>query len=342
MDPLEAVRHLAGLQAQTTSTWYTGMWGRLAGFDPVALSTHLEARRVVRLSVMRGTIHLLTGDDALAFRPQVQVVHDRMLQGSFGRQLAGIDIDRVADAGRRMVDEEPLTFDELGRRLQLLWPGGDRLALAMAVRARHALVQVPPRGLWRRSGLARHTSAENWLGRPLSRSVGAEMLVLRYLAAFGPASVMDAQAWSGLTRLKAVVDMLRPRLVTFEDEQGRELVDLPDAPRPGPEVEVPVRLLYDYDNLFLAYADRSRFLPAGLDLALPAGPGAHYGMVLVDGMVGGWWQHVRHPGRSTVVVHPRRAVARGLIRQLEAEGTSLARFLGPDDADPTVDVDTSR
>ncbi len=153
---------------------------------------------------------------------------------------------------------------------------------------------------------------------------------------------MDAQAWSGLTRLKAVVGMLRPRLVTFEDEQGRELVDLPDAPRPGPEVEAPVRLLYDYDNLFLAYADRSRFLPAGLDLALPAAPGPHYGMVLVDGMVGGWWQHTRHPGRSTIVVHPRRTIAGRFLGQLEAEGMSLARFLGPDDADAAVQVDASR
>ncbi len=336
---LDAVHHLAGLQAQTTSTWYTGLWGRLRAFEPEELSGLLEDRHAVRLSVMRGTIHLVNGADALAFRPVVQIVHDRMLRGSFGRLLVGLDVEKVASAGRAMVDEEPLTFHELGSRLQRRWPSRDRLALAMVVRARHALVQVPPRGLWQRSGLARHTSAEAWLGHPLGTDDRPDAMILRYLAAFGPASVMDAQAWSGLTRLTPAFERLRAGLVRFEDEHGREVFDLPDAPRPGPEVTAPVRLLYDYDNLFLSHADRTRFIPDDVLVELPGSPGAHFGMMLVDGVVAGWWQHAGGADGPGIVIHPWRKPTREITRAVTDEAVGLARFLEPDTADPAVRID---
>lgn len=338
MPPLAAVHHLAGLQAQTTATWYTGLWGRLADFDPRLLSDLLERRAVVRISVMRGTIHLVTAADALAFRPVLQVVHDRMLQGSFGRSLAGLDLAAVAAAGRKMVDEEPMTFDQLGRQLVEGWPDRDRLALAMVVRFREALVQVPPRGLWKRSGQARHTSAEAWLDRGLSADGRPDDLVVRYLAAFGPASIMDIQAWSGLTRVAEVVDRLRPGLAVFADEGGRELFDLPDAPRPGGDVEAPVRLLYDYDNLFLSHADRSRVIPGDFRIALPDKPGAHYGMVLIDGMIGGWWQHVTAAGGSMLVIHPAARMSPAVADEVTTEAAALVRFLDPDHPDPGVAI----
>lgn len=339
MPPLAAVHHLAGLQAQTTATWYTGLWGRLADFDPHLMSDLLERREVVRISVMRGTIHLVTAADALAFRPVLQVVHERMLQGSFGRKLAGLDLAAIAAAGREMVNQEPLTFDELGRRLLGVWPDRDRLALAMAVRFREALVQVPPRGLWKRSGQARHTSAEAWLGRALCTDDRPDDLVMRYLAAFGPASVMDIQAWSGLTRLAEVVDRVRPGLAVFADERGRELFDVPDAPRPGADVEAPVRLLYDYDNLFLSHGDRSRVIPDDLRVELPDKPGPHYGMVLIDGMIGGWWQHVTAAVGSTVVVHPGSGLSPAVAEEVTAEAAALVRFLDPDHPAPGVVIE---
>lgn len=334
ISPLEAVHHLAGLQAQTTTTWYTGLWGRLAGFDPEELSAPLAERTLARISLMRGTIHLVTADDALAFRPVVQVVHDRMLQGSFGKRLVDVDIEAVATAGRALVDAEPMTFSALGARLHETWPDHDPFAMSMVVRGKVALVQVPPRGLWRRSGQARHTSAEAWLGRPLGGSTDPDAMVLRYLAAFGPATVMDIQAWCGLTRLAEVIDRHRAALVSFVDERGRELFDLPDAPRPSPEVEAPVRLLYDYDNLFLSHADRSRVIPDDLHLDLPAKPGPHYGMVLVDGMISGWWQHVTHREASTLVIHPSSKLAKGVSAAVTTEAEALARFLDP--AEPEV------
>ncbi|HEX2036936.1 MAG TPA: winged helix DNA-binding domain-containing protein, partial [Chloroflexota bacterium] len=241
----QAIEHLVGLQAQTPHTWYVGLWTRLEGFRPPLVADLLAERRVVRLALMRSTIHLVTARDCLFLRPLVQPVIERSMNGNFGRSLAGVDAAALAAAGRALVEERPLTFTELGKRLAERWPGRDPAALAQAVRAWVPLVQVPPRGLWGTSGQARHTSAESWLGRPLDPAPSLEELVVRYLAAFGPAGVMDMQTWSGLTRLGEVVEGLRPRLVTFRDEQGRELFDLPDAPRPDPDTPAPPRFLYD-------------------------------------------------------------------------------------------------
>ena len=193
-----AIEHLVGLQAQTPHTAYTGLWTRLAGFRPEDLSDLLVARQVVRIALMRGTIHLVTARDAWGLRPLVQPVLDRTQKGQFGRRLEGVDLDAVVEMGRAFVETEPRTFKALGDHLLTRWPGRDRFGLEQAVRAGVPLVQVPPRGLWGRSGPIAHTSIGAWLGDPPDASLTLESMVLRYLGAFGPASVKDAQAWCGL------------------------------------------------------------------------------------------------------------------------------------------------
>jgi hypothetical protein len=202
--------------------------------------------------------------------------------------------------------------------------------MAMLVRVREALVQLPPRGVWGRSGQAVHTTAQVWLGRPLQDAPSPARLVLRHLAAFGPATVMDAQTWSGLTRLGEVFDALRPRLRTFRDEDGRELFDLPDAPRPDADTPAPVRFLPDFDNVLLSHADRSRFGagPTGWDLwqrerVVP-------GFVLVDGEVRATWSVARERDRALLQVRPGARLAARDRRAVEAEGHALLGFLAPD------------
>ncbi|ADB53731.1 winged helix DNA-binding domain-containing protein [Conexibacter woesei] len=332
----ETVELLGGMQAQTTHTWYVGLWCRLDPFSPDTVGRMLTDRELVRIGLQRSTIHLVTADDALRMRPLLDPVLAKPLS-SFARNLDGIDRDAVTEAARGILEAEPLTWAALGRRLEQQWPGRDPASLAQIARARLALVQLPPRGVWGASGQALHTTVERWLGRPLDPRPSVERLFLRYLAAFGPASAMDAQAWCGLTRLKAVADELRDQLVTFTDAAGRELFDLPGAPRPDPDTPVPVRFLYDYDNLLLSHADRSRFssdVPLGDAFAgLP--PQKSPGALLVDGVVRGSWLFERERDAAALTVRTA-GLSRAASRDVVEEGEALLHFLAPERADRRV------
>ena len=237
--PVEAaIEHLIGMQAQAPNPPYVGLCTRLENFHPDKLTRLILDRRAVRIALMRNTVHLVSAHDCLKLRPLVQPVIDRGLNANRAHRagVEGVDIEALSAAGRALLEERPRTAKELGVLLQERWPERDPASLARAIRHLVPLVQVPPRGVWGKSGPAAHTTAEAWLGRPLDRDPSLEEMVVRYLGAFGPASVKDAQTWSGLTRLGKVVDRLRPRLLSFRDEHGGELSDLADAPRPDPDV----------------------------------------------------------------------------------------------------------
>jgi hypothetical protein len=326
---LDLTDELVGLQAQTPHSWYVGFWNRLVDVSPEEISAHLESRELVRLGLMRATIHLVTAEDAVAIRPLLDAVVQRPLS-NFAKNLVGLDLAELARVGRRLLESEPMTFSELGRAMSRRWPDRDPASLAQVVRAHEALVQVTPRGLWGRSGQARHTTLKAWLGLGLGPGMTREALVLRYLCAYGPASVMDIQAWCGLTRLAAVVDGLRPGLVVMHDEHGRELFDLPDAPRPGEDVPAPVRLLYDFDNLLLSHADRSRFITGAAHAQQfdPHGPMPR--IVLVDGTTAGVWTHERTAACSTLTIRAFDRFDAATVAECETEGASLLRFLDAD------------
>ncbi|MBT2902007.1 winged helix DNA-binding domain-containing protein, partial [Streptomyces sp. McG3] len=234
MSAKDAVAHLLGLQAQNTRPPYFQLYARLADFDPEELSALMESREVVRIVTLRSTLHTHTADDALTLRPLVQAARERELK-TFRRGLEGVDLDRLAAVAEELVVERPRPVKELREELLARWPDADPLALTVAARCLLPLVQVTPRGLWGRSGQVALTTVEHWLGRPAEPVPAPDATVLRYLGAFGPASVMDFQSWAGLTRTKEVFERLRPRLLTFRDERGVELFDLPDAPRPDPD-----------------------------------------------------------------------------------------------------------
>ncbi len=332
------LERLCGLQAQTPQTWYTALWSRLAGFRAEALSDLLRDRAVVRMALMRSTIHLVTARDAWGFRPLVQPALDRMQGGQFGRRLEGLDVDDVVAMGRAFVEVEPRSFRALGDHLLTRWPERDRMALEQAVRTGVPLVQVPPRGLWRRSGPVAHTSMEAWLGAPPREAMTLHDLVRRYLAGFGPASVMDAQAWCGLTKLGEVFDGLRPGLRTFHDERGRELFDLPESPRPDPGTPAPPRFLYDYENLLLSYADRSRTLIAERVERIVVRSNESISTFLVDGFVAGTWRLERSPGAATLVIVPVIRLSTSERSALTDEGAALLRFAASDAATHDIRV----
>jgi hypothetical protein len=322
--PLDAVHRLVGLQAQVPHDPYTALWSRVDGFRPESLSELLERRDVVRIGVMRGTIHLVTASDCLLLRPLVQPVFEGQLwrHRDHSPALRELDLGPIVAFGKAILDERPRTGRELRTLVAERFPGVDPAALVYACQMRLALVQPPPRGLWRRSAQVAWTTAEGWLGRPLADSPSADDVVLRYLAAFGPAAVADVATWSRLTGLRAVVDRLRPRLATFRDERGRELFDLPDAPRPEPSTRAPVRFLPEYDNVLLSHDDRSRFYAEEERALLAPAWRVGWGSVLHDGLVRAMWRRL---GDELVVRHvplPQRALS-----SVATEGRRLARFL---------------
>ena len=326
-----AVQHLIGLQAQSTNPPYIALWSRLEGFRAMDLSRLLTARRAVRLAFLRSTIHLVTTRDCLAWRATLQPALDRGLYvGSpFGRRLAGVDLARLVAEGRALVEKEPLTLNRLGASLVERRHDADAEALACALRTFLALVQLPPRGVWGAGGLARCTTAEAWLGRPLARAAAPDALVRRYLAAFGPATAADLQAWSGLPGCQELVARLRPGLRVVVDEAGRELFDIPRAPLPDPDTPAPPRFLPEYDNAFLAHADRSRIVAVD-DLSRMRAGNGFLSPFLVDGFVGGTWKVRRSRGAATLVLTPARRLEAADRAALEAEGAPLLAFMAPD------------
>ncbi len=192
---------------------------------------------------------------------------------------------------------------------------------------------MPPRGIWGATGKATWTTTEAWLGRPLATEPTPDELVVRYLAAFGPASVNDMQAWSGLTRLREATERLRPRLAAFRDEAGNELLDLPDAPRPDPDTPAPPRFLPEYDNVLFAHADRSRIIADDRRPPLFAGDGGVLGTVLVDGFLRGTWRLTHGPGTATLRIQPFTRLSATDAAAVADEG---ARLLSSTAADATT------
>jgi hypothetical protein len=305
------------------------LWSRLAGFDPHGLGALMEARRVVRIVAIRVTIHLVTAEDALLLRPVAQEGLDRELRAHRDHRphLAGVDLaPMLAEAGPFLA--EPRTGRQLRAFLAERFPDVDAAALAYACRCLLPLVQVPPRGVWGKAAQVTLATVDGWLGRPVEAAPDVDAVVLRYLAAYGPATAADVATWSSLTGVREVLDRLAPRLRAFTDERGRALVDLPDAPRPAPDTPAPPRFLPEFDNALLSHADRRRFVSDERRVQLGPPPRAA-GTVLVDGGVGGtWWlERDAAAGTTALVVRHLGPLDAVTAEAVDAEGRRLLAFL---------------
>jgi hypothetical protein len=308
----EAIERLVGMQAQVPNGPYVGLWTRLEAFRPDELARMIEGGDAVRGPLFRATLHLVTARDWTELRSLVQPVLERSFRSTaFARSLDGIDLDALLAAGRELLEERPRTRAELGRLLGERWPDRDGGSLAHAITYLVPLVQEPPRGVWGRTGQAAWRPADV----PPEARPSPDELILRYLRAFGPATAADVGTWSGLTGLREPIERLRPQLRTFRDEQGRELLDVPEAPLPDPEAPAPPRFLPDYDNVLLGHADRSRVLAEGRKAAI--------GMptVLVDGFVAATWKL----DPRGILVEPFERLSR---RDRDAVAAEAERLLG--------------
>ncbi|HET6745516.1 MAG TPA: winged helix DNA-binding domain-containing protein [Candidatus Limnocylindria bacterium] len=323
----QAMERLVGMQAQVPTDPYIGLWTRVEGFRTDELADLLASRRAVRATTMlRTTIHLFSARDVLAVRPVLQQVAERHFGYSpFARAIAGIPLPDVLDEGRRLLADGPMAISVLGKRLAERWPGFEPGPLGYAIRYLVPLVQVPPRGLWGRTGQPLCALTEQWLSGVPSVATTIDELVMRYLAAFGPATAADVQIWSWLTGIRAVLERLRPQLRTFRDEAGRELFDVPDGPLPDPETPAPVRFLPEYDNILLSHKDRSRVLDTR-----HAGSTLWKGFILVDGFLKGTWKVERSDDATTLRTLLYEPIERRERIDLREEGERLLAFTDPD------------
>ena len=324
----DAIERLAGLQAQEPRPPFIGLWTRLAGFEREELHAALARRKVVRAPLMRATLHLLSARDYPLWRASLEPV----LAGSMRPITKGLDLDAVLPAARQLLDEEPRTFTELRRLLAARFPDANERGLGAAVRMHVPLVMVPTDDGWGFGRDSRFAPADGWLRRSRSRKPAPAELVRRYLAAFGPASAADFQAWSGLKGARETFDALRPKLETFTDERGRELLDLPDAPRPDEDAPAPARFLPDFDNLVLAHDDRTRVIADDHRGRVTTKNLRIRATFLVDGVVAGAWSVTRKGKRATLRLEPFGRLRKKDLSELTEEGERLLRFVEEDAA----------
>ena len=324
--PLAAIERLAGLQAQVPRPPFVGLWSRVPGFQPAHLAKLVHDRKAVRATMMRGTIHLVSAADYVRLRGALQPMLSAGMRSILGKRVDGLDLDALTAHARDLL---PATFDAVRKGLTAKFPDHDDRALGYAVRMHLPLVLVPTDTRWAYPGNANFHDAEHWLGRPLAESSAAN-LVLRYLAAFGPATPKDAQAWSGVRKLAEVFEALRAKLDVVRDADGRELFDLPGAPRPSADIPAPVRFLPEYDNLLLAYADHSRVIDPVQRPKLTTKNGIVAATFLVDGRVAGTWTLERTKDTAVLSTAPFAKLPKSALAAVHAEAEELLRWHEPD------------
>jgi hypothetical protein len=317
----DVVAHLVAMQSQEPNWPYLGLWSRIAGFSHADLTGPLADNRIVRGSLLRATQHLVTAEDYGWLRPTVQPVLDAGLRSRYFTDQAGdLDPAELAAAGHELLRRGPLTRAALGKELTDRYPGRAGTILAMGLQVTLPVVHPPPNGFWGDWGNRRSTPMALFDG-PLDAAPDPARMVRRYLAAFGPATVLDLQAWSGLKRLREVVEGMGLR--TLRDDQGRQLYDIPGAPYLDGAQPVPVRFLPAYDNLLVGHADRTRVVSDDDRRRVITG-GLVRPTFLVDGFVRGTWSVGRD---GAVTVDPFGPLTAEEDAEVENERSALTTFV---------------
>ena len=334
----DALGRLIALQAQVPSAPHIALWSRLEGFGRALLTERLLDHSVVKATSLRATLHVLRADDYLHFRTTLAPIFESAMTAITKKRGELVEQDRLLDAVRPFIDKQPRTFVEISAFLAAKWPDHDIGGMRYSVRMLLPMLQVPQSDGWGFPGNPAFALAESWLGRSPEESPDQAGLVRRYLAAFGPATIADAQSWTGLVKLTPVFDAMRDELVVLRDETKRALFDLSDAPRPGGDIEAPVRFLPEFDNLLSGHKDRSRFIAAAQRqrVYLPALRVAP--TVLIDGFVAGVWKIETEKKARRLVVELLAAASKATLRAVRQEAERLCCFVEPGSSSCEVDV----
>jgi hypothetical protein len=312
------VEQLLGMQAQEPKPPFIGLWSRIEGFDAADLRGALAGGAVVRATLMRATLHLMSASDYAAFRSALQPALDSAMAGILKARGEGIVVDDVLAAARKLLARgKKLTFDEIRDALRDQFPDVDHRALGYVTRTGLPLVMVPTDDAW---GFPR--DSQFTLVGKVGKQAATEELVRRYLAAFGPATPADMQIWSGLKGLKGVFAAIEDQLEMLDGG----LYDLPGALRPGGDADAPVRFLPAFDNVLLAHKDRTRIIedehrPKVITKNLRIPP-----TFLVDGFAAGIWSIKATKTKATLTIEPFGKLTKKAQKELAQEGEALLRF----------------
>ena len=319
----DGLERVGGLQTQYAPAGYIGLWSRMEGFRRPMLTRALEERRVIQATMMRATIHMVSAADYWPMTIGQRRVRREWFANVARRELEGIDMDAVASAAREALSGGPLRLADLTERLEAR---GCPPEAARRVGLWLDLVRVPPSGTWERRRADVYGLAETWLGPPpagIGEDDGIELLIRRYLGAFGPAGLKDVASWMGLNvgQMRHVAEGMELR--PFRDEAGKPLVDLPDGPLPDPETPAPVRFLPVWDATLLVHARRTQILPeAHRPRVFNTKTPQSVNTFLVDGHVAGVWRF----SEGRIDVDPFEPLDRATRAALHDEAERLAAF----------------
>lgn len=329
VDPLAEVAHLVGLQSQETLPPYLSLFARVRGFAPGQLSDAIGDSRLVRLLLMRGTIHAVAPADAVLLRAMVTPLLERAGRTiTSTRPVAHIGVDELVAAGTAVLGSGPLPLDRLGAELEKYFPGLAGRSLSHSLRYRMPLVQLPPRGMWGRSGGVVYDSLTTVTGLTMPTTAEGppdlRPVLRRYLAAFGPASAADFSTWSGSVGAAKAIAAMGDELIRYADENGRTLVDLADLPLAEADTPAPPRLFGRYDNVWLSHAGRDRVTDAVARKLWSGVNGGVGNAFFVDGWLAGLW---RRTGSGGIDLEPFRRLNRAERSVIDMEVVAVQEFL---------------
>ncbi len=334
--PMEAIEALVGLQSQIPNPPYIGLWTRLKHFRRDDLTQLMNERKVVRAPLLRSTLHLMTVDDHQKFQSVLQPALDRALRSFYGKRAQGLDIDALVKYAEPFIEEEPRTTGEIKQMLLEIFPDKDGDAMAYAIRNNLQLIQVPPGGTWGAGTRASYTTAKAYLGAATPSNL--ETLLHRYLAAFGPASIMDFQAWIGITSLTSTIKPMMKNLAVYKSPEGKELLDLPNMQILDESTPAPIRFIPDYDNLLVSHKDRNRIIADDDRKYVFLSAARVLGTVLIDGFVGATWKVTREKDIATLRVILFEQTNNDTIDQIKTEGLALLQFIENEATSYAVEV----
>lgn len=329
MPIVDTVEHLGGLQAQAPVPPYLALWTRLKPFTVDALSKLILDRSLVRMTLWRGTLHLISVSDVYLMRTALQPELNKWARVAMPPATrVEIDFDKLARITREYVDTEPRTVAEIGAFLEEHFPGAKARELSTQAQMLVPMVQVPPRGIWGVGGVPQNVAMATWLGRDLPSAAPVAELVTRYLRAFGPASLADMQAWSRLTGLKAHAAELD--LVEYRTEAGKVLLDVPDGVITDEDTPAPARLLPSFDNVLLSHADRTRIMSEEARSRWGAvRNGVFPPTFLVDGFVRGTWSVAESKDTATLTIEPYFKTTKKDLAGVVREAKAVLKVLAP-------------